>query len=502
MLPWNVEIKTGETDKTSNKNSSSTIIDSASQYTVTNAIDKPDKGVSSNMFDFFKKILGAKFNIFGVIDTGDKNAKEMIDSKIPFNSTLIGKEQIKQGKAMDEGVAKLKCLYLPKAVCSEEKDSLPASSRIKSATLADYWNGEAKWELFRTIDSPGIFSHGSYIKVLYDDKEDKRSSTWYWFGTTDDWGMAVQASDDQGETWRDYTVILTPQPGKAWEVYAADGTAFYDEKKNIWHLLFQCYNFSEGGGWYLCHMYKEGKDPAKGSWIESENPILKPGQLTESLCKSGIKCPGEKPYEDGTPNILDEKDGIYYFSFHGISYASGLSVRAIAKTDDFKNFIVADGSSDIPIGGIIDKTDIDRWREKWQDGSSIGAGYSHTLEEDNYYYQVIEGADVSLDCSKSPHWDWGFYRSDDLANISWESLPKNNPFIRSTGCNLTYVGLFRDETTGETFLNFQSLAEGQRRLYIYKLVLGLGKDDFSKDESIVPTIYPEPINPDIRLLPD
>lgn len=103
---------------------SSPVVETAAQYTAANALGQPNKGVSSNIVDFFKSIFGGILDIFGVIKKGDDEAKGVIDAKIPLLLTPVeGFGEKKQGKAMEEGVSKLKCLYLPMGMCKEESAS-------------------------------------------------------------------------------------------------------------------------------------------------------------------------------------------------------------------------------------------------------------------------------------------------------------------------------------------------------------------------------------------
>jgi len=131
QLPQSLEIKTKESagdeaeiDSLAKKDNvdTSSVVDTASQYTVANAIGQPNKGVSSNIVDFFKQIFGGIFDIFGIIDTGDKSASEVIGSKLPQSSVSVDTDKKEQGKAMKEGVSNLKRMYLPYGV-EEKSDS-------------------------------------------------------------------------------------------------------------------------------------------------------------------------------------------------------------------------------------------------------------------------------------------------------------------------------------------------------------------------------------------
>jgi hypothetical protein len=85
------------------------------------------------------------------------------------------------------------------------------------------------------------------------------------------------------------------------------------------------------------------------------------------------------------------------------------------------------------------------------------------LEQDGWYYQLAEMADVDLACTAGQTWDLGLFRTRELSGATWQQLPRGNPLVYSSRapegaasppCPVAYPGLFADPATGTTYVMF------------------------------------------------
>ena len=358
------------------------------------------------------------------------------------------------------------------------------------ATMADYWSGKARWEFIRkyTIANTGWnggFMAGDQVYIL--------NGNWYLFSRKVVSGILtteVRKSIDEGASWS-APVDIIPENAK-WGVAATDGSVFYNQAENRWYFLFQCLAVKDGP-WFGCLLIRDGMDPM-GQFSEKPgvtNPVISAKEIWSKICNSSgdhcVQIPGgtNRVYDEGTFNIFELKNGYYFVAFHGYDGKNGF--RSIAKTMDFNNWIAGDAAQGVPDDSVFDKFDSDIWREGWQ-GGSIGGGAGSILFDNSYYYQVVEGADINLACTKDQKWDFGIYRSASLTNKQWEPYPLGNPIVYSslflenhpycnTGatcirpCNVQYAHLFRDSVTNKTYFAFSRETEDSnyRGIYLYKL---------------------------------
>ena len=344
-----------------------------------------------------------------------------------------------------------------------------AAATADAPTLQDYWNGDADWTFVKQITAAqsGIMNaaDGQQIRTMPD-------GTWYRFSR--EWGTGscgvslstvVRASTDQGASWTDPELVIAPEAGTDWSCYATDGGAYYNETENRWYYLFQCF---DGSAWGGCLITKDGADPRGGGWVAPQTTaVVSGGDLWSRICDDpSDDCValsgGRDVHDEGTFDIF-HYDGTYYWvAFHGYDDINGY--RGIAKTTDFVTWIAGDASEGLPTDASFDRNDSNLWREQWKLGSSIGYGHGSILEQDGYYYQIIEAADTNLGCTNGQRWDTGIYRTNDLTSTSWEPLPAGNPILysslepRSDGkiqaCQIQYPTMFEDPTTGSVYMSY------------------------------------------------
>ena len=359
------------------------------------------------------------------------------------------------------------------------------------ATLEDYWEGNARWELVRSQPHHS----GVHIEVV--------DGVWYKFyrkvnrDSQDnfiDADTAVQMSTDQGATWSSEVIALDADVlGYS---YATDGDTWYDPADGgTWHYLFQC-NTGPPNGWQGCYAYRNGSSPM-GAFVQiSENPVIGPDAqlLWNAICQQGDHCydlVGGNPVGGaGTFNIFDQDEDWFYVSFHGFDSENNPGstengFRGIAVTADFRTYFVdGEQSTPTPSDAYLDRLDQrndldpndEPWDEDWHASGPgpVGFGAGNILEEGAYYYALGEGPDFSLLCEKDPNqrWDLGLFRSDSLTDTDWDPLPAGNPIFYSddtspSTCQPEYSRLFKD---GDTTYIHMSRQLGIGEFLLYRLV--------------------------------
>jgi hypothetical protein len=373
-----------------------------------------------------------------------------------------------------------------------DRGGVPGS---RPATLAEYWGGEARWELARrwTATELGQLDpwSGAHIEVVGD--------RWYLFnrahrgGTCPDGerrvGVQVRASPDGGATWGPPVGIVEPTPGTPWSCAGSDGDALYDAAGRTWRYLFQCK--TETSGWQGCYVERRGASPM-GPFTGSQNPVIRSGELWGQICDPGDDCAAQPVREEGTFNVFRRDGRGYWISFHGAAGIHGY--RGIARTPDFSpgSFVVDRPEAGVPADAILDAKDAAGFREQWAPGGPIGAGAGSIVEEGEYLYALNEFPDVSLACREGQNWDLGLFRSRSAAETEWEPFPGGNPIVRSSrapesngqpaGCNVVYPTLFRGSDGTWHMLHGRASSDPRYSgLYLYRLVEDtsiLVNDDF------------------------
>ena len=353
------------------------------------------------------------------------------------------------------------------------------ASRSEHPTIADYWGGDAGFEVYyqEAAGTDAASYHGicGISMAVVDD-------TWYRFNrylVDDDgkvrFGINCRQSTDKGLTWSEPVHVVEPTKGTPWALYATDGHAIYDEKANKWRLLFQ--SISEFSPWTCSYLEREGSDPM-GLFTTPEgfvNPAINSGeiwnQIGESAEQDCIEIAGAtwKIAQEGTPEIVDVVDGTYYVTFHGAaSFSKSVhGFRGIATTTDFQTYTAAANDS------IFDEYDALDWHVEWKEGGPVGGGHATYIKDGDYWYTIIECPDVSLSptTGATQNWPFGLLRSKEVTSTEWENY-SDNPMseFQGTGyvCEWQYARLFKDGDV--TYLAVSKMEpETERSFRIYQL---------------------------------
>jgi|GEM_PF-2027366 len=348
-----------------------------------------------------------------------------------------------------------------------------------AATLQDFWDGNASFAFQYTIPAGSNCNPDSGEIVPMDGVWYRFARDFYNCGTSNAQGrLVVEKSSDQGKTWTNRTIIIDNTAGSPYEWMAVDGDAYYDVQTTTWHYLFQC--IAHNGGWNLCHASRVGRDPMGPFTPDPNNPVVKGGDLWKRICDQStddckILSTGSAVggvVDEGTPDILKKVNGEYVVSFHGYDGVNGY--RGIASTPDFVNWkIGSQAVSPLAEDDIFDKKDCASW-DSWDPSTGcIGGGAADMLEENGYYYMFIEAADKNLAIIAGTKWDFGFLRSNSLANTTWEQ--KNTASVYSHylngGGGIGYGKLFRDES-GQIYMVYLREEAG-----VHEYLMKLEKND-------------------------
>lgn len=336
-------------------------------------------------------------------------------------------------------------------------------------TMADYWNGNADWQLY--YNRPVSNWHaaaGTTLRVV--------NGTWYWFQRYQVDGQAqlgteCRKSDDKGQTWSKPVKVINPTPGTPWSRMATDGDFYYDAAANKWRCLFQSLSVA-GGGWTCSYFERAGADPMGPFTTPSgfTNPAI---YATEIWSRIPVKIAG-RVYDEGTPEIVLQSGSVFYVTFHGVvrpgpSYPYH-GFRGIATTTDFQTYTPAAS------GSIMDEDDTNQWDVDWQgdlngNAGSIGVGAATCFKEGAYWYTLIEGADKSLGGTAGQNWTFGLLRSTNLTSTNWENWPGNPvPTFapHKESLEWQYARLFKDGGVTYCAMNKANPAS-DRSFRIYKL---------------------------------
>jgi hypothetical protein len=292
--------------------------------------------------------------------------------------------------------------------------------------------------------------------------------------------IVARSTTDEGRTWSDEFVIAEPSssPDDGFTNCAlVDGAAFFDRDTATWHYLSQCIGTARK--WGMCEYSLRGhQDPTAGTWTaNAHNPVVKGGQLFSEICSGPGKHCSPKTVDEGTPDIVEKRNGQFFVTFHGYDYGAKKSARGVASTPDFVHWNTC--SFNLPCDAIFSSTDCDPWKIDWAKGGCVGGGQASILKSGDYLYELIEAPDVSLACltkAGEQNWVYGWLRSPSFQSPSgsweqWHDNPAVVPFVHR-GCTLQYNRQW--ESQGSIYVAYYVLdfATGKPELQIWKLVPG------------------------------
>ena len=355
-----------------------------------------------------------------------------------------------------------------------------------AVTLDDFWRGSAHFEQVGEIDwvsapNGSIGESSSWFTV--------QSGIWYAFNRVamaDPGGrcpsthmqIVVRESRDQGRSWSDAKVAATPGDSTHGDGCAVlDGSGYFDANTGIWHLLAQCSDDRNQGGWAMCHYFRRAASPMGRFTPDPDNPVVKGGDLWSRICdQAGSTCPSTT-VDEGTPEIIAQSSGHFLVTFHGFDYASKRAFRGLASTPDFNSWRVKGaGLPDGPLLGAFECAQ--------QLPHCVGVGQASSLFTKKHLYVLAEAMDKSLQCLPGQRWQFYLYRAprgkfpQSGSNV-WQTYPgsallKPSSDDPATTCKVTYARwiqdgfsiylVYEDRITGSVYLN--------RRLL--KLVPGSG----------------------------
>lgn len=352
-------------------------------------------------------------------------------------------------------------------------------------TLDDYWDGNAHFVESRKIDwskmRGGKQTESSSWFAISD-------RTWYAFNRVevtkrnlacpdDNSQTVVRASTDEGATWSAPAIAAAPGDSKRGDGCAIlDGASTYDATSDTWHLLAQCLELHNAGGWALCHYTRKGKSPLGRFSPDPQNPVVKPGMLWSKICaeRAGICDPRGTQYE-GTPDIVLQANGVYYVTIHGYEPKTGHGVRSIVTTRDFREWQTQ--GAGLPKGAMLGPDDCRRWIT-----GCVGIGTATTLNTDKYSYFLFEAMDKNLGCTPGQEWIFAVARSPKntwlpSGSKKWE-FQKGQPIITASPsakglpCPVQYARWFESE--GTTWLIYEERKPGTPLLTrrLFRLVNG------------------------------
>jgi len=290
--------------------------------------------------------------------------------------------------------------------------------------------------------------------------------------------IVLRYTENEGLSWSEKWIVAEPNNDTASNCALVDGGAFYDAEEKKWHYLSQC--IGSAARWNMCEYSLEGESPI-GKWIPNKaNPVVRGGQLWHQICAGTGKHCTAHTVDEGTPQIVEKRNGLFFVTFHGYDYGLKKSARGVATVDsDFSPASWKVCSFDLPCDAIFSHTDCDGWSVDWAPGGCVGGGQASILRQGDYFYQLIEAPDVELGCLTGlgqQNWVYGWLRSPSLYAPSgeWEQIQMNPsvvPWVKR-GCTLQYN---RQWTDGENlFIAYYVIdfKTGDLELQIWRLVPG------------------------------
>ena len=275
--------------------------------------------------------------------------------------------------------------------------------------------------------------------------------------------VVVRRSRDHGRTWSAPVTAVEPgASGDADGCAVVDGSTYYDRAGDTWHLLAQCLARESAGGWSLCHYSRRGATPMGRFVPDGANPVVHAGDLWSRICGGGGKSCPVSTRDEGTPDIVEKRDGRYIVTFHGFDYPSRASFRGVAATRDFRHWQVA--GADLPGDAILGPADCRAWL-----AGCAGVGEATTLLMPEAAYTVVETMTGSALCTTGQRWVFQLLRTSRgrwprSGTRGWQRLADRPLLVPSapdpgTPCQVSYARWLVDGS--HLYLIYQDVAPGR-----------------------------------------
>jgi hypothetical protein len=334
----------------------------------------------------------------------------------------------------------------------------PAGAASESDLLDELWRGKAHFvevSNIRLDRAPYFSPHELDAWVTVE------SGRWFLFSREpatspaqgckyDHTRVVVRESDDQSKTWSNPAAVAV-EPGNSLAgdgCAVLDGSSVYDAASDTWHMIVQCLDKANAGGWGLCHYTRKGPSPLGHFEADSRNPVVMGNSLWSQICSGkGRACNPEHTRDEGTPDIVDRRDGFYEMTLHGFDYQANRSYRGVVRTRDFHTWLVTGGG--LPGAPIFGPSSCQSWVK-----DCTGVGESSSLFANGRQYVLIEAMNKSLLCTPGQDWVFSLLRAPAgewprIGSDGWQEFP-GNPLLRPTWpgpksrCGLQYARWIHD----------------------------------------------------------
>lgn len=352
-------------------------------------------------------------------------------------------------------------------------------------TLDDLWDGRARLEQVGELNYGGLHENGvPKVSAGWYTVADGR---WFAFGRlvplnrpsycpNDHTEVIVTESRDKGRTWSAPVTAVSPGASTSGDGCAIlDGSTFYDGTTGTWHMLAQCLDRNNQGGWAICHYTRKAETPNGSFAPDPSNPVVRGGKLWATICAGAHKSCPSGVIDEGTPDIVEKRGGRFIVTFHGFDGQKGY--RMVVATPDFRSWIVA--GRGLPNDAILTSTDCSKWL-----ADCVGFGEATAIRSGSHIYIVAEAMNRSLLCQEDQTWGFTLLRSKDeewpiSGREKWELFWKN-PLLRpskpdaKTLCQVAYARWLVDGN--ETYLIYEDWAPQHKQLHrrLLKLFKGAG----------------------------
>lgn len=280
-----------------------------------------------------------------------------------------------------------------------------------AGTLDDLWQGNARlvevgeldWVPTSkdTVEQAGWFATQGGVWYAFNRSSLSKTAD---YCPQDHDSVVVRASKDRGRTWSAPVSAVVPGDSTSGDGCAVlDGSVYYDAPTSTWHMLAQCLDRQNLGGWAMCH-YTRVRSPLGRFVPDIHNPVVKGGALWSRICSgSGKACPVTTK-DEGTPDIIGKKNGLFIVTMHGFDATSKAGFRGVVATPDFRRWDVS--GNGLPDDATLGPADCRAWLK-----ACNGVGEATTLSTSRYRYMVVETMDKGLLCVTGQQWVFQLVRA-------------------------------------------------------------------------------------------